>query len=84
MYTVDQRMEIVGAIKYVDEVISYSQVVDDIKNIDFDVFVRGGDQNHKGLMAATEWCERNGKEVVIISRTPGICSSDIKRSLEIK
>lgn len=84
LYTVEQRMEIIGAIKCVDEVIPYRQVADDIKNIDFDIFVRGGDQNHKGLMAATEWCKQNGKEVVVLSRTPGICSSDIKKTLEIK
>lgn len=84
LYTVEQRMEIIGAIKCVDEVIPYRQVADDIKNIDFDIFVRGGDQNHKGLMAATEWCKQNGKEVVVLSRTPGICSSDIKNTLEIK
>ena len=80
LYTVEQRMEIIGAIKCVDEVIPYRQVADDIKNIDFDIFVRGGDQNHKGLMAATEWCKQNGKEVVVLSRTPGICSSDIKKN----
>lgn len=84
LYTVEQRMEIIGAIKCVDEVIPYRQVADDIKNIDFDIFVRGGDQNHKGLIAATEWCKQNGKEVVVLSRTPGICSSDIKKTLEIK
>lgn len=84
LYTVEQRMEIIGAIKCVDEVIPYRQVADDIKNIDFDIFVRGGDQNHKGLMAATEWCKQNGKEVVVLSRTPGICSSDIKKTFEIK
>ena len=41
-------MEIIKAIRYVDEVVPYAQIADDIKNIDFDIFARGGDQLHKG------------------------------------
>lgn len=81
MYNVKQRMEIIGAIKYVDEVIPYSQVVDDIKKIDFDIFARGGDQNHGGIAAAAQWCLDNNKEVITLARTPNICSSDIKSDL---
>ena len=81
LYTLDKRLEIVRAIRCVDEAIPYSQVVDDIKKIDFDIFVKGGDQNHSGIIAAEEWCRNNGKEVVALSRTPNICSSDIKKKL---
>lgn len=78
LYTFEQRREFVGAIKYVDEAIPYYQVADDIKNIDFDVFVVGGDQNHSGIMQAIEWSKSHGKEVVRLERTEGISSSAIK------
>ena len=81
LYSLNQRMEMISALKCVDEVVPYKQLAEDIKHIDFDVFVKGGDQIHSGFASATNWCEENGKEVVIISRTPDICSSDIKKDL---
>ena len=81
IYTLEQRMEILSAIRYIDEVVPYSQVADDIKNIDFDIFAVGGDQVHKGFQEAIKWCEDHGKQVIRLSRTPNICSSDIKKSL---
>ena len=41
LYNLEQRMEFVGAIKFVNEVVPYTQVDEDIKKIDFDVFVLG-------------------------------------------
>ena len=52
-----------------------------IKTLDFDVFAIGEDQNHEGFQRAIKWCEDNGKEVVRMKRTPGICSSEIKKML---
>ena len=82
LYTTEQRIEMISAVKYVDKVVEYSQVKDDIKNIDFDIWALGGDQNHAGFMSAIEWCKQNGKEVVLLSRTPNICSSQIKEEIE--
>lgn len=81
MYTTEQRKEMLEAIKYVDEVVVYKQVVDDIKKIDFDILVVGGDQNHEGFKKTIEWCKENGKQVKYLDRTPNICSSDIKKNL---
>ena len=52
-----------------------------LKTVDFDVFAIGGDQNHAGFRRAVKWCEENGKQVVRLPRTPGICSSEIKEQL---
>lgn len=82
LYSLSQRTEMISALKCVDEVVPYGQIADDIKRLDFDVFVKGGDQVHSGFMSATEWCNEHGKEVVILSRTPDICSSDIKREMK--
>lgn len=81
MYTTEQRKELVGALRVVDEVVSYTDVDVTIKSLDFDVFAVGEDQKHAGFQRAIEWCEENGKEVVRMQRTPGICSSEIKKSL---
>lgn len=79
MYSTAQRMEMISAIKYVDSVVEYAQVDEDIQKIDFDVFIVGEDQLHAGFQRAVEYCKANGKQVIVLSRTPGICSSDIKK-----
>ena len=81
MYSLEQRMEMLAALRVVDEVVSYSQVADDIKNIEFDILAIGGDQNHAGFQTAIEWANTHGKQVVFLSRTPNICSTQIKNSL---
>ena len=81
-YTTDQRIELINSLKVVDQVITYENVDETIKKVDFDVFAIGGDQMHEGFQRAIEWCEENGKEVVRLPRTPGIGSSNIKNELE--
>ncbi len=78
LYSTEERMYMVNAIKHVDEVVVYGNVSDIVKEVDFDVFAKGPDQVHKGFQDAVEWCENNGKEVVIVGRTEGVSSSDLK------
>jgi len=47
--------------------------------MDFDIWVKGSDNVHSGILAAIKWCEENGKEVVTLPRTEGISSTYIKR-----
>ena len=82
LYTTEQRKNLVEALKVVDEVKIYQDVDTFLPTINFDVFAVGGDQNHPGFQRAIKWCEENGKEVVRLPRTPGICSSMIKENLQ--
>ena len=82
LYTTEQRIDLVKALRVVDEVIVYQDVDTILPQVDFDVFAIGGDQNHPGFQRAVKWCEENGKTVIRLPRTPGICSSDIKNQLE--
>ncbi len=81
LYNFKQRSEFVNEIKFVNEVIAYHQVDEDIKKIDFDVFVVGGDQKHGGIQRAIKWCKQNNKEVVRLKRTEGISSTIIKEKI---
>ena len=81
LYTTEQRKELVGALRFVDEVVGYTDVDAIVKMIDFDVFAIGEDQNHEGFQKAVEWCKEKGKKIVRMRRTPGISSSDIKQKL---
>ena len=75
VYSTEERYYMVSTIKYVDEVIIYKDVDNDIQHIDFDIFAKGPDQNHEGFQWAVKWCKEHGKEVVVIPRTEGISST---------
>ena len=78
VYSTEERMFMVSAVRWVDKVITYRDVDIDIKNIDFDVFAKGPDQNHVGFQRAVAWCEANGKEVIVVPRTEGISSTMLR------
>lgn len=78
VYTTEERMFMVGAVRWVDGVVTYRDVDVDIQNIEFDVFAKGPDQIHSGFQKAMEWCEANGKQVVVIPRTEGISSTMLR------
>lgn len=80
--TLENRLLMVGAIRYVDEVVVYKEVAEDIMNIDFDILIKGPDQNHPGFQKAVQWCLDNGKEVVEVPRTEGISSSMLKNNMK--
>lgn len=78
VYNTEERCYMVRAIRYVDEVVVYQDVKDIVQEVDFDVFVKGPDQKHEGFQAAVRYCEEHGKEVVVMPRTEGVSSSDLK------
>lgn len=78
VYTTEERAFMVDAVKYVDEVVVYRDVDEDIRKIDFDVFAKGPDQLHAGFQRAVAWCEQAGKEVVVLPRTEGISSTMLR------
>ncbi len=78
VYDTEQRCYMVRAIRYVDDVVVYRNVKDIVKEVDFDVFVAGPDQTHAGFQAAFDYCRANGKQVVLLPRTEGISSSELK------
>lgn len=78
VYSLEEKMFMLGAIRYIDKLVVYKDVDVDIKNIDFDIFAVGPDQKHEGFQRAMQWCRENGKEVVVMPRTEGISSTLLK------
>lgn len=82
MYSTEERMEIIESIKIVDKVIVYSSVSPEtLATIDFDILALGEDHVGERFQIVETWCKQNGKEIVRLKRTQGICSSDIKKKL---
>jgi glycerol-3-phosphate cytidylyltransferase len=71
----------VQSIRYVDEVVIYEDVDTIVKEVDFDIFVTGPDQIHDGFQRAMQWCREHGKQVVVLPRTEGISSSQLKTKI---
>ena len=78
IYDWNKREKMIRALRYVDDVVPYGDIDEFIKTIDFNVFAIGGDQVHDGFKRAVKWCESNGREVVRLSRTEGVSSTQIR------
>jgi len=80
----EDRKYMIKSIRYVDEVITYTDVDKIVQDVDFDVFVTGPDQCHSGFQRAIKWSEEHGKEHVVLARTDGISSSELKARIANK
>ena len=79
-FSYEVRKQLLEAIRYVDLVIpeeSWEQKVSDVKEYHIDTFVMGDDWTGK-----FDFLKEDGIEVIYLSRTPEISSSQIKRDLE--
>ncbi len=82
MYSTDERVEILEALRVVDQVVVYDTVSPEtLEKIDFDILALGEDHRGERFNVAEHWCIEHGKQVVRLKRTPGIYSSEIKRRL---
>ena len=80
----EDRKYMIKSIRYVDEVITYTDVDKIVQEVDFDVFVTGPDQCHDGFKRAIRWCEEHGKEHIVLGRTDGVSSSELKIKIASK
>lgn len=82
VYSTEERMYMVKSICYVDDVVVYKGVDEIVREVDFDIFVTGPDQNHGGFQKAIKWCREHGKETMVLPRTEGISSSSLKELIK--
>lgn len=82
LYSTEERVEILEALKIVDKVVVYDTVnVETLEKIDFDILALGEDHVGERFKIVEDWCNEHQKEVVRLKRTPNICSSEIKKTL---
>ena len=78
VYSIEEKIFMLRAIRYIDSIVIYKNVDEDIQNLEFDILAVGPDQNHEGFQRAIGWCREHGKEIVVMPRTEGISSSILK------
>lgn len=82
LYSTDERVEILGALRIVDEVVVYDTVgIPALEKIEFDILALGEDHIGSRFDEVTNWCTEHEKSIVRLKRTPGIASSRIKDEL---
>lgn len=82
LYSTDERIEMLSALKIVDSVIVYDSVCPEfLETIDFDILALGEDHVAERMQKCAEWCKEHNKKVVRLKRTQGICSTEIKKRL---
>lgn len=85
VYTFEQRKQMIETLRTVTKVIPYETVgVDAVKNVDFDLLVRGPEHCSERFQVLSKWCEENGKSWTILSRTDGISTTKLKEILKGK
>ena len=82
LYSTEERVEILEALKIVDKVVVYDSVgIAAVEKIDFDILALGEDHRGERFDEIEQWCQKHNKRIVRLKRTPGICSSEIKDNL---
>ena len=77
----EDRMYMVKAVRFVDDAVVYEDVDSIVTRVDFDIFVTGPDQIHAGFQKAMQWCKEHGKEHIVLARTDGVSSSELKEKI---
>lgn len=84
LYSTEERVEILNAIRQVDEVVVYDTVEPNVfEKIDFDILALGEDHIGERFDDVEEWCIEHGKKIVRLKRTEGISSSKIKYDMKL-
>jgi len=84
LYSLEDRIKMVSAIRFVDEVIRYERVDLSLPTVDFDVLLCGPDQNHQYFQNAFRYCKKNEKDIQLLARTEGISSTKIREIVNSK
>jgi cytidyltransferase-like protein len=83
-YSLEERMEIVNNLKFVNEVVSYERIDIIIPQLNFNILAHGPDQNHEFFQNAFNYCNKHSIEIIEVPRTDGISSTILRGYLKDK
>ena len=79
LYSIEERVALLSALRFVNEVIPYEKLNELLESTDFDVFVHGPDKYSDTFTKSFAYCKKFNKEVIEIPRTKGISSTVIRQ-----
>lgn len=81
LYSESERKEMLESIKYIDKIVVYDFIDYDLPKQDFDILAIGPDQTNEHFKKAIEYCKKQHKQIIVIPRTKGISSSNIRTKI---
>ena len=79
VYDFKTRKSMIDTLRTVTEALPYEVVGSAaVQDLDFDVLVKGPEHNNERFQELEKWCAAHGKSVVILPRTEGVSTSEIK------
>lgn len=79
VYDFEMRKGMIETLKTVTRVVPYETVgIDAVKDLDFDLLVRGPEHCSARFQALSKWCEEKGKCWTVLPRTEGISTTTLK------
>lgn len=83
VYNFEMRKKMIESLRTVTKVIPYETVgIDAVKDVDFNILVRGPEHNSERFQKLSQWCLDNGKKFTILPRTKGISTTSLKQTIK--
>lgn len=83
IYNYEQRRRMIEMLRTVTKVIPYDVVgIDAVRDLDFNLLVRGPEHNSERFQILSKWCEDSGKHWTTLSRTEGISTTLLKQMIK--
>lgn len=83
VYDHEKRRKMIETLRTVTKVIPYETVgIDALKDVDFNLLVRGPEHNSERFQVLSRWCEKTGKKWTVLPRTEGISTTDLKWTIK--
>ena len=83
IYNHEQRKQMIESLRTVTKVIPYETVgIDAVRNVDFNLLVRGPEHCSERFQVLSKWCEETGKKWTILPRTEGISTTSLKQIIK--
>lgn len=83
VYDFETRKKMIESLKSVTQVIPYESAgIDAVKDVDFNLLVRGPEHCSERFLSLSKWCENSGKKWTILPRTEGISTTKLKEIIK--
>lgn len=83
VYNYEQRKQMIESLRAVTRVVPYETVgIDAVRDVDFNLLVRGPEHCSERFLSLSKWCEETGKKWTILPRTEGVSTTTLKRMIK--
>lgn len=83
VYPFAVRKQMIETLRTVTRVVPYDRVgIEAVKDLDFNLLVRGPEHCSERFLTLSKWCEDTGKAWTVLPRTEGISTTSLKQIIK--